>query len=138
MIGFTPYNACRLWKLDLVISVNPMVRFGNRAYCDVPVNLTQKKGGQGGGGKSGSNFWVPTCHPTTPPNPLLHHSFSLIPHSLWPAPHFSLLLFSFFFFFFIFGRTLLFTRSNSPAGTSVSPFLPSFFRQDHRKILENP
>ena len=136
MIGFTPYNACRLWKLDLVISFNPMVRFGNRAYCDVPVSHTHTQ--KRGGGESRSDFWVPTCLPTTPPNPLPHHSFSLIPQSLWLAPHFSLLLFSFFFFFFIFSRTPLFTPSNSSASTSISPFPPSFFRQDHLKILEKP
>ena len=72
---------------------------------------------------------------TTPPNPTPHHSFSLISHSLWLAPHFSLLLFSFFFFFYIFGRTLLFIPSNSPTGTSMPPSPPSFLRQCRLKIL---
>ena len=73
------------------------------------------------------NFLHLTPLPTTP--------FSLIFSFLWPAYSLTSL-----FFLFHFRLNTLFTPSLS-TGTSTpppSPFPPSFFRQDHRKILGNP
>ena len=99
--------------------------------CNTPVR-PKKKGGGGGGGKF---FLVPTCLPTTPPNPssptTSHNSlFSLFGLSLS-------FLFPFSFSFSI-NTTHIHTLLSLtlPPVHSLSSPLP-FFWQNHWKILKN-